>query len=227
MKPDEEFEFNELMCKRPQKLGFPLVRIQSAKPELLRRVLPVAGTWTWSRLWDPPLYSLGRLGACTHLAFNMHGHIDPSEWLEIMPEVLNVHAKFYDADEDGQEPAIDYPTRARVVAEGGYRGYQSSDWKWPAFADPGDVDPLLPVRKKDDLIRPGSIQLSQPDLATAFLPSPDRVTGSVRTLVVSGAVLDPEGGAPATFARLSMHSMNHMREPQLATSAIRCMVEAS
>ncbi len=42
MTPDEEFEFSELMFQGAKKLGFPLVRIQSAKPELLRRLLPVA-----------------------------------------------------------------------------------------------------------------------------------------------------------------------------------------
>ena len=42
MTPDEEFEFSELLFQGAKKLGFPLVRIQSAKPELLRRLLPVA-----------------------------------------------------------------------------------------------------------------------------------------------------------------------------------------
>ena len=57
----------------------------------------------------------GRLGSFAHLAFNMHGHVDPREWADIMPQILHVHAKFYDIDENGHEPAIDYPaTRARV-----------------------------------------------------------------------------------------------------------------
>ena len=42
MTPDEEFEFSEVLFRGAKKLGFPLVRIQSAKPELLRRLLPVA-----------------------------------------------------------------------------------------------------------------------------------------------------------------------------------------
>ena len=42
MTPDEEFEFSETLFRGAKKLGFPLVRIQSAKPELLRRLLPVA-----------------------------------------------------------------------------------------------------------------------------------------------------------------------------------------
>jgi sugar phosphate isomerase/epimerase len=236
MTPDEEFEFSELLFQGARKLGFPLVRIQSAKPELLRRLLPVAesldlrlayeihaplgpnspeimkvrdvyadldspllgfvadfsstmhamsptllravrraglddeaverlqqiwGTdasmrdrqqefiaYLQSRDFDP-----GRLGSFAHLAFNMHGHVDPREWADIMPQILHVHAKFYDIDENGQEPAIDYPELVRVFVEGGYRGYWSSEWEGHAFAELGEVDPLLLVRRQHDLIR--------------------------------------------------------------------------
>jgi hypothetical protein len=95
----------------------------------------------------------GRLGSFAHLAFNMHGHVDPREWADIMPQILHVHAKFYDIDETGQEPAIDYPEHVRVFVEGGYRGYWSSEWEGHAFAELGEVDPLVLVRKQHDLIR--------------------------------------------------------------------------
>ena len=95
----------------------------------------------------------GRLGSFAHLAFNMHGHVDPREWADIMPQILHVHAKFYDIDEHGQEPAIDYPELVRVFVEGGYRGYWSSEWEGHAFAELGEVDPLLLVRRQHDLIR--------------------------------------------------------------------------
>ena len=42
MTPDEEYEFTETLFHGAKKLGFPLVRIQSAKPDLLRRLLPLA-----------------------------------------------------------------------------------------------------------------------------------------------------------------------------------------
>ena len=90
-----------------------------------------------SRDFDP-----GRLGSFAHLAFNMHGHVAPQEWADIMPQILHVHAKFYDIDENGQEPAIDYPELVRVFVEGGYRGYWSSEWEGHAFAELGEVDPL-------------------------------------------------------------------------------------
>ncbi|MDQ7879395.1 DUF6379 domain-containing protein [Microbacterium sp. QXD-8] len=236
MTPDEEFEFSELLFQGAKKLGFPLVRIQSAKPELLRRLLPVAeslelklayeihapmgpnapeilkvreayadldspllgfvadfsstmhamsptllravrraglddeATLQLQRIWatDASMrerqqdfiaylqgrdFDPGRLGSFAHLAFNMHGHVDPREWADIMPQILHVHAKFYDIDENGQEPAIDYPELVRVFVEGGYRGYWSSEWEGHAFAELGEVDPLLLVRKQHDLIR--------------------------------------------------------------------------
>jgi hypothetical protein len=42
MTPDEEYEFTATQFRSAHALGFPLVRIQSAKPELIRRLLPVA-----------------------------------------------------------------------------------------------------------------------------------------------------------------------------------------
>ncbi|TDN91267.1 DUF6379 domain-containing protein [Microbacterium sp. BK668] len=236
MTPDEEFEFSELLFQGARKLGFPLVRIQSAKPELLRRLLPVAEALDLTLAYeihapmgpnspeimkvrdvyadlDSPLlgfvadfsstmhamsptllravrraglddeavarlqqiwatdasmrdrqqefiayldsrdFDPGRLGSFAHLAFNMHGHVDPREWADIMPQIKHVHAKFYDIDENGQEPAIDYPELVRVFVEGGYRGYWSSEWEGHAFAELGEVDPLLLVRRQHDLIR--------------------------------------------------------------------------
>lgn len=236
MTPDEEFEFSELMFQGAKKLGFPLVRIQSAKPELLRRLMPIAEKLelalayeihapmgpnaepilrvreTFADLDSPLLgfvadfsatmhamsptllravrraglddeaverlqtiwatdaamrerqeefigylkgrgFDPGRLGSFAHLAFNMHGHVDPRAWADIMPQIRHVHAKFYDIDENGQEPAIDYPELVRVFVEGGYRGYWSSEWEGHAFAELGEVDPLLLVRRQHDLIR--------------------------------------------------------------------------
>ncbi|MGN7799619.1 C-glycoside deglycosidase beta subunit domain-containing protein [Leifsonia sp. 22587] len=244
MTPDEEFEVSELLFRGAKKLGFPLVRIQSAKPELLRRLLLVAeeldlklayeihaplgpnspeivkvrdvyaeldspllgfvadfsstmhsmsptllravrraglddeAVERLQQIWatDAPMrarqeefigylngrgFDPGRLGAFAHLAFNMHGHVDVHEWADIMPQILHVHAKFYDIDERGQEPAIDYPELVKVFVEGGYRGYWSSEWEGHAFAELGEVDPLLLVRRQHDLIR-ASMRALQP-----------------------------------------------------------------
>ena len=245
MTPDEEFEFSELLFRGAKTLGFPLVRIQSAKPELLRRLLPIAEelelalayeihapfgpnspeimkvrevyddldssllgfvadfsstmhsmsptllravrraglgdeevqrlqdiwatdasmrdrqqefiSYLGSRDFDP-----GRLGSFAHLAFNMHGHVDPHDWADIMPQIKHVHAKFYDIDADGQEPAIDYPQLVKIFVEGGYRGYWSSEWEGHAFAELGEVDPLVLVRRQHDLIRASMLALRTP-----------------------------------------------------------------
>ena len=236
MTPAEEFEFTETLFRGAKRLGFPLVRIQSAKPDLLRRLLPLAEDLELKLAYeihaplgpnspeimkvrdvyaelDSPLlgfvadfsstmhsmsptllravrraglddeaviklqavwatdatmrerqeefigylrardFDPARLGSFAHLAFNMHGHVDPGEWEDIMPQIMHVHAKFYDIDDHGNEPAIDYPQLVRVFVEGGYRGYWSSEWEGHAFAELGEVDPLLLVRKQHDLIR--------------------------------------------------------------------------
>lgn len=236
MTPDEEFEFTETLFHGAKKLGFPLIRIQSAKPVLLRRLLPLAedlelklayeihaplgpnspeimkvrdlyaeldspllgfvadfsstmhsmsptllravrraglddeAVQKLQAIWatDAPMrarqeefigylrgrdFDPARLGSFAHLAFNMHGHVNPNEWSDIMPQIMHVHAKFYDIDDQGNEPAIDYPELVRVFVEGGYRGYWSSEWEGHAFAELGEVDPLELVRKQHDLIR--------------------------------------------------------------------------
>jgi hypothetical protein len=236
MTPDEEFEFTVTQFRSAHALGFPLVRIQSAKPELIRRLLPVAEELDLTMGWelhaplgpnspkvleiretyaeiDSPrlgfvadfsatmhamsptiLRKLGKmglgaeeldrlqeiwatdadinarhgefveylhsrgiapesLGSFARLAFNMHGHVDPAEWADIMPQIKHVHAKFYDIDENGDEPAIDYPAIVREFVRGGYSGFLSSEWEGHAFAELGEVDPLLLVRKQHDLIR--------------------------------------------------------------------------
>ena len=83
----------------------------------------------------------------------MHGHVDPAEWADIMPQIKHVHAKFYDIDENGDEPAIDYPAIVREFVNGGYSGFFSSEWEGHAFADLDEADPVDLVRKQHDLIR--------------------------------------------------------------------------
>ena len=93
----------------------------------------------------------------------MHGHVDPAEWADIMPRIVHVHAKFYDIDNAGNEPAIDYPALVRVFVEGGYSGFFSSEWEGHAFADLGEADPIDLVRRQHALIRRS---------ITAALPGP-------------------------------------------------------
>lgn len=236
MTPDEEYEFTAAQFRSAHALGFPLVRIQSAKPDLIRRLLPLAEELDLTLGWEihapmgpnspqvlairetyeqigserlgfvadfsstmhsmsptllraltrkglrpPDLEQLQKiwtqdsginerhaefveylrsqgiapesLGSFARLAFNMHGHVDPREWSDIMPQIVHVHAKFYDIDEHGDEPAIDYPAIVREFVAGGYCGFMSSEWEGHAFADLDEADPIDLVRKQHALIR--------------------------------------------------------------------------
>ncbi|KSU65539.1 sugar phosphate isomerase/epimerase family protein [Arthrobacter sp. NIO-1057] len=94
-----------------------------------------------------------RLGPFTRLAFNMHGLVPPEEWLDIIPLIFHVHAKFYDIDQDGNEPAMDIPRIVRQFVNGGYQGFLSSEWEGHAFADLGESDPIDLVKKQHTLMR--------------------------------------------------------------------------
>lgn len=94
-----------------------------------------------------------RFGPFTRLAFNMHGLVAPEEWLDIMPQIFHVHAKFYAIDDEGNEPAMDIPRIVRQFVEGGYTGYLSSEWEGHAFADLGEDDPIDLVKKQHALMR--------------------------------------------------------------------------
>ncbi|NYE18237.1 sugar phosphate isomerase/epimerase family protein [Microbacterium immunditiarum] len=94
-----------------------------------------------------------RFGPFTRLAFNMHGLVPPEEWLDIMPQIFHVHAKFYDIGPDGEEPAMDIPRIVKQFVEGGYVGYLSSEWEGHAFLDLGEADPIDLVKKQHALMR--------------------------------------------------------------------------
>lgn len=98
-------------------------------------------------------FDFARLGPFTRLAFNMHGLVPPEEWLEIMPQMFHVHAKFYDIDENGDEPAMDIPRIVRQFVRGGYTGYLSSEWEGHAFSDIDESDPVEQVRQQHALMR--------------------------------------------------------------------------
>ena len=83
----------------------------------------------------------------------MHGLVPPEEWLDIMPQMFHVHAKFYDIDAEGNEPAMDIPRIVRQFVKGGYQGFLSSEWEGHAFADLGESDPIELVKKQHALMR--------------------------------------------------------------------------
>lgn len=69
------------------------------------------------------------------LIFPMFGKEDPRSWLELMPEVVHVHGKFYGFDADGNEEAIDYATILPLFRKSGYQGYISSEWEGHMYSN--------------------------------------------------------------------------------------------
>jgi hypothetical protein len=67
--------------------------------------------------------------------FSMFGRQDPRSWLELMPQVVHVHGKFYGFDGDGNEEAIDYDRLLPLFRNGGYQGYISSEWEGHMYSD--------------------------------------------------------------------------------------------
>jgi sugar phosphate isomerase/epimerase len=131
--PDEHFTVMEQTWRKP----VPMHERNQEFEDYLR-----------SHDFDPAL-----LGPFTRLAFNMHGLVPPEEWMDIMPLIFHVHAKFYDIDDNGDEPAMDIPRIIRQFVEGGYTGYLSSEWEGHAFADLGESDPVELVKAQHKLIR--------------------------------------------------------------------------
>ena len=84
----------------------------------------------------------------------LFGHMRPHMWNEIMPRILHVHGKFFDMTEDDVEPSIDYPELIRVLRDGGYTGYISSEWEgWHWNADSSGGGGFEQVARQHRLIR--------------------------------------------------------------------------
>lgn len=70
--------------------------------------------------------------------FSMLSPHKPESWLEIMPQIIHLHGKFYDFDEYGNESSIPYQDILPLFMKAGYRGYMSSEWEGHLFAwEPG------------------------------------------------------------------------------------------
>jgi sugar phosphate isomerase/epimerase len=71
-------------------------------------------------------------------ALTLWGNQSPEKWAEIIPKVVHVHGKFFDIDEQGEEPSIDYGALMRVFAQSGYSGTISSEWEGSGWASEPD-----------------------------------------------------------------------------------------
>ncbi|HJB63798.1 MAG TPA: sugar phosphate isomerase/epimerase [Candidatus Microbacterium pullistercoris] len=75
-------------------------------------------------------------------SIGLFGHADPSDWALVAPWTVHMHGKFYDIDENGDEPAVPVKEILRVFVEAGYEGFISSEWEgwhWNLESDPWDM----------------------------------------------------------------------------------------
>lgn len=75
-----------------------------------------------------PLGAPAEVASGLSVMFNIPSPGDPKAWLEIMPQVIHVHGKFYDFDDQGFESSIPYQDLLPEFVSGGYQGGMSSEW---------------------------------------------------------------------------------------------------
>lgn len=112
-----------------------ILRKQGVAPDLISTALRIWGTDDKAvvkrqRLAD---FAQGRLDpvklSALSVIFNMFSPQPAAAWLEIMPQVLHIHGKFYGFDPSGSEYCIPYEDLLPVFVRGGFSGYMSSEWE--------------------------------------------------------------------------------------------------
>lgn len=78
------------------------------------------------------------------MMFGMLGRQEPRRWLEIMPQVIHIHAKFYDAN----EAAVPFEELLPLFRDAGYNGYLASEWEGHAFTDDDATAPLVELHQR-------------------------------------------------------------------------------
>ncbi|MHC6219393.1 sugar phosphate isomerase/epimerase family protein [Arthrobacter sp. MMS24-S77] len=75
-------------------------------------------------------------------SIGLFGHADPSDWEIVAPWTVHMHGKFFEIDENGNEPAVPVREILEVFVKAGYNGYISSEWEgwhWNRTDDPWDM----------------------------------------------------------------------------------------
>lgn len=72
--------------------------------------------------------------------FSMLSSQAPEAWLEIMPQVIHIHGKFYDFDASGSETSIPYESLLPVFIKGGFKGFMSSEWEGHLYSRDSGFD---------------------------------------------------------------------------------------
>jgi sugar phosphate isomerase/epimerase len=85
--------------------------------------------------------------------FVRFGRQEPQDWLPLVPYVAYVHAKFWELDDDGDEPTTRNAELFEVLRAGGYDGFVASEWGGNAWAEADEVDAFELVRRHHELCR--------------------------------------------------------------------------
>jgi hypothetical protein len=79
---------------------------------------------------------------------------DPKKMLDYMPLIHHVHGKFYEMTEDCKEPSIPYEEIIRVLRQGGFNGYISSEYEGNRhIQDAFEVDSVEQVRRHQVMLK--------------------------------------------------------------------------
>ena len=131
--------------------------------------LSEAGVEALVRAWEVPGVPFHRYGAFAEeakhlgepdlpvaqarLVFTMFGREKIEDWREILPQVVHIHGKFYDVDEDLTSPSIDYQSILDVFAEADRDITMSSEWEGHAYLDLEDQDAFDIVARHHEMCR--------------------------------------------------------------------------
>jgi hypothetical protein len=74
--------------------------------------------------------------------YNILNYQDPKAWLQIMPQCVHIHGKFYEFDASGNEACIPFDKLLPVFRDNGFNGYMSSEWEGHMYSDE-DAFPVL------------------------------------------------------------------------------------
>lgn len=84
----------------------------------------------------------------THFVFS-----NPAVLIENIPYIMHVHGKFYEMNEQMQEPSIPYKDVITALKEGGYRGYICSEYEGNRhIQDYQEVDSVEQVRRHQKML---------------------------------------------------------------------------
>jgi sugar phosphate isomerase/epimerase len=78
--------------------------------------------------------------AQARLIFTMFGRENPDDWRDVMPQVVHIHGKFYDVDDDLTSPSIDYARLMDIFGDVDRTITMSSEWEGHAYLDAEEQD---------------------------------------------------------------------------------------